>query len=78
MSRDDRVIGGIVLLLEPAPASPASWIGLSLLALHMLRRRSTRRPAWLLLATAGAMFWGYWLLTLVGRPLLALDARLVG
>jgi hypothetical protein len=88
MSGADWTAAALCVVLFMAPVGGASWVALTLLALHVLRGASgredpsgqdgARRAAWILLATAGAMFWGRWVLSFVGAPLLDADAALVG
>ena len=70
------------------PFNPLSWIGLTGLALHMLRGplatrgggfpSPERRAAWIILGVTGAMFWGRLLMDLLSGPILAADAVLAG
>jgi exosortase/archaeosortase family protein len=81
-NRGDWAIAGAVTLATLAPAAPASSVALTCLALYLIatspRRSALSRSGMVWLALTGTLLWGRVLLALLSRPLLDIDAWLVG
>lgn len=81
-SRPDLAIGAAVCVAALFPHSAASKLALSLLALHLIVTTRSglpqRRGAFIILALSGALLWGRVVLTMFSRPLLDIEAGLVG
>ena len=85
--RADLLVAACALAAFLLPIDPLSWLALTGLALYILRDpfaprvrpvTAARRAAWILLATAGTMFWGRLLMRCLSGPILGADALLVG
>jgi hypothetical protein len=81
LSRRDISVALSVSLLFLIPAAPFSWIGLTILAIHLVassaRGSLHRRGGVILLALTVPMFWSRLAISLFGDVLLRLDAGLV-
>jgi exosortase/archaeosortase family protein len=78
----DLVVGSAFLILVFLPVGGASWLALTALCLYMLLLTngpsSRRRGASLLLATTLPMLWSRQLLHFFAKPILEIDASMIG
>ena len=79
--RADLAVAACAAAAFLLPVGPASWVALTGLGLYLVARPdgpSMRGAGWILLAIAGAMFWGRVLLMTATAPILLADAVLIG
>ena len=87
-NRLDWIVAILAFVIFALPLAPCAWIALTGVALYLLRGSASRSrsvamlpvhaSALILLATTASMFWGHLLLSLAGRPILSMDAQMVG
>jgi hypothetical protein len=86
LGRHDPPVAAVMIAAALLPISQASWLGLTGLALYLAftpspakyDARTLRRAGLILLAIAGAMFWGRLILQAGGDAVLRVDAYIVG